>query len=251
MSKGDGQRIAIVPDLQYPFIDWKQWRRFLNWLEDYQPTKIVLIGDALDFPAVTTKYTIPPDCINTTIEDIEGFKQEILKNIRNISDSRIYWTLGNHELRFRRYLQENAAEVAGISSLSYGELFQAGKYKLSITDDHFTIAHNTVVTHSEITRKKSGYTPWANMEKWGCSVIHGHTHRAALVFHTDHGRDIFGMEVGHMSDTGSMKKYLGWFKGTPDWQQAFGIVEAKGRHVQPTLVKMAEDGFYVGGKRYK
>ena len=247
----EGQRIAILPDLQYPFIDWIQWRRFLCWLYDYNPTKIILIGDALDFPAVTTKYTVPPAEVGGTLGDIAGFKFQVLQDIRAHSDSRIYWTLGNHELRFQRYLRENAAEIASFSGLTYSKLFESGKYKLSITDDYFNIAPNTIATHSEIVRKKSGYTAWGNMERWGCSVVHGHSHRAALVFHTDHRRDIFGMEVGHMIDVEHMKKDLGWFKGTPDWQQAFGIIESKGQHVQPTLIKMAKDGFYVGGRRYK
>lgn len=251
MKRHDGQRIFVFSDMQYPFVNWYLFNLCLNFISDYQPTRIIFIGDQLDFPAVTTKYTIPSPLVGSTLDDVEGFKCEVLEPLRAITKVPIWWTLGNHEMRFRRYLDQNASEVAALHSLNYSKLFEASKYKLRITDDHFEICYNTIVTHSEICRKKSGYTAWGNLDKWGKSVVHGHTHRAGLIFHTDAGRDIFAMEVGHLIDIDRMRKELGWFKGVPDWQTAFGIIEAKGRHVQPTLIKCSSTGFYINGKRYR
>jgi hypothetical protein len=81
------------------------------------------------------------------------------------------------------------------------------------------------------------------------NVIHGHTHRAGLVYRTQGDDTRWAMEVGCLMDR-TKASYLEC--GIADWQLAFGALWHDGRNVQPELIHVNRNGSFVfDGKLYR
>lgn len=155
---------------------------------------------------------------------------------------------GNHDDRLRKYLATVAKGLEGLGVLRFENLTNIGAWGWEMKEEPYRITHDTVVVHGLTVRSKSGYTAHAHIDKFfPTNVVHGHTHRAGIVYRTIGQRTSWAMESGH-----TMNPKLASYVLNPDWQLGFGVLQVEdGRPTVPLFVPMKADGsFTFDGARW-
>lgn len=246
-ERKDGSKLyVILGDEQAPSgLDEKLHERVCQFLRDVSPDEVVHIGDLGDFESVSTYQQLNPNVWGNTVQDCINSSYEILGNYRaNVpKESRFRYLIGNHEVRLQKYLLAQAKELYGIKQAGDGPSVLDLEYLLRldelnielVKDDLGTYPHpeielvpnKLIATHGDVARSKSGSSPHAASERTSYGVIHGHTHRAAVVSRTIQGTrksyQLQSAEIGCLCTPNG----LGYTpkRGT-DWQQGFATVTA-------------------------
>ncbi len=209
------KRWAIINDVQIPWQDKQVLNLVTDFVRDLKPHGIVLNGDIVDCYAISD-FNKDPDRIKTW-----GLKREITEAgelMSRFKDIPEKWFLGgNHEDRWRRVqwqfpsLQgmlmdfDEALHMTdyGFRWKPYGGILQLGKL---------------FVTHGSIVSKHSGQTARAHFDKYGNSVLIGHTHRLGVFYRTNSR----GMHAAY--ENGCLCRLNPEYVQAPDWQHGLSIV---------------------------
>jgi predicted phosphodiesterase len=111
------ERIFVIPDAHIPNQDKRAWKITLRMLEDFQPTKVVIIGDFGDFESVSHHPRTRPEIVH--------FKQECelvndgLDAIQHAVHPRtqVVYIEGNHEYRVVKHTNTSVPHLAGLLNL--------------------------------------------------------------------------------------------------------------------------------------
>jgi hypothetical protein len=242
---------VIVSDLQIPYHHRKACAALCNFLADRKRdiVEVFQVGDFYEFEAVSrwVKGTARED--GRTLQRELKVAEELLTNFAGAYDKLKTRIKGNHDDRLDKYLGTEAKGLAGLECLEFDTFTQADRFGWKTVPQPYRLAPNTTAVHGLCVRSKSGYTAHAHLDKVMGNAIHGHTHRAGLVFRTVGGHTRWGMEAGSLCDRGLAPFGVG---GLFDWQLAFGLLEIDGFDVFPRLVPVKDDGsFVVDGRRYR
>lgn len=250
------KRIVVVPDMQIPAHDPKAVENLVSFVSDYQPDELVNVGDDADATEVAfwTKGTAG---------EYAGTLQDSFDLVRNVhymfrmalGNKPYHVSRSNHGDRLSRYIRKHAPALGSLRSLELPELLGYRDYRITYHEDPFEIAPGWVCAHGDegTISAIAGRTAGLLAEKWGVSVVCGHTHRAGLSqrsygFSGTVTRTVAGLEVGHLMDM-SQASYLKGGHG--NWQQAFGILYVTANTVTPVLVPVHAGGrFVVEGTEY-
>jgi len=233
--------LAVLPDQQIPYHDPVLHDRVLEWLEDQRPDSVVLSGDVIDLPGLSRhdpKAHELEDRVNRALKVTRGVLREYA---RASGAGDLHVIPGNHEQRFQKFVIKNSQQLFDIDdphgasaykllSLPYLLDLEMMGYKWAsdpvYMEDwpygHVTITPYLAVYHGWLARKNSGATALATLDHLGHSVIVGHTHRQAEVFHTYHQiggelRTLAGVEAGTLA---LARGGLG-YAVAPNWQPGF------------------------------
>lgn len=250
------KRTLIIPDTQYPFTDMEQFHRVLKFAQDWQPHEIIHIGDLLDMPAVST-YETPAEAVGTTRRHIEECRTEILQPLRDVVGRRgdIGITFGNHDDRLQRYLTRNAGEVADWPEVQLESLLELPELRIDWVQwkDYRKVAPELIATHGHRVSQYSAYTARKHTDLYGCSVVHGHTHRLGTYYFTDLGGTRVGIEAGTLCDPQALFDAGIHYAGRhPNWQQGFVIIYVDKRtgRFDFDVVWADSKGFRVGDDKH-
>lgn len=239
---------VILSDLQLPLHHTKAVHSVFGWIADNRSRigEVHQIGDFYDFTAVSRWVK------GTPAENGKSLQKELdTGRVFNIEFANVWDGLktrikGNHDERIRKYIDSNAHGLAGLTALDFDSLTDAAEFGWITKEQPYTIAPQTVSVHGITVRKHSGYTAQAHLDRFDSNVIHGHTHRAGIVYRTIGTRTRFAMECGHLMDTRKADYVM-----SPDWQMGFGILYVDGNEVAPQFVRIKNDGtFYWGGRKW-
>ncbi len=204
---------------------------FLETIFQLKPKTIILNGDTMDFLAIS-KY--PKDLkhnwsLQKEREEYHAFLDEL---IGVSGGAKIYETVSNHSGqsvggRWRRYLSERIGELGSLPDitdiLSYENVFM-GDYKNKVEHVDYVDLNGLIVTHGTTVRKMGGASARGEIDKWGASIMHGHTHRIGSTCQrvpaigNRKDKQLFGFESGCLCS-------LDAAYGTAlNWQQGFNIV---------------------------
>jgi hypothetical protein len=243
-AKTEPRLYVILGDEQAPNgLDEPLHELVLQFLRDVGPDELVHIGDLGDFESVSSYQQLNPGQWSNSVQECIDSSYRILANyMANLPEgTRARYLIGNHEVRLQRYLLNQAKEVFGIaraeeagnSVLDLAYLLRLEELGVElVTSDLGTYPHpmielapRLVATHGDVARRKSGTSPHAAMEHLEAGVIHGHTHRAAIVSRTVHtlkgSYTLQGAEIGCLCKPNG----LGYTSSrSTDWQQGFATV---------------------------
>lgn len=241
--------ILVINDLQCPYHDPKVVALVRKFADEYlQPDEIYLLGDVFDFYPVS-RYSKSPerrsqwrlwDEIQESRKVIEPFL-----NVRGVKRVRLFG--GNHEDRLRRYLVDRAPELIGIPYLEIHKLldFELRDY-IPYHTDELHIRNNLIFTHGSVIRKHSGHSAKAHVEKYGMSIIHGHSHRGGSYLLRRYRDTIIGQENFCLCDLNP------GYTTFPNWAHGFSVVSLSGNnerfHIEP--VPIAGGGFLFYGEHW-
>lgn len=224
------QTWAILNDLQIPFHDKHVLDRLvLPFVEELKPDGIILNGDVVDCYSISSFDRNPMTRASLAAEvRIAG---HYMQRLAKCSPRRI-WIGGNHEDRVRRLVWNNPGLLGGLDAktrakvvrvLDFPEMFGLGEYGFEWLPygGHFMLG-KLLVTHGSMVRRHSAETGRAHLDKYGSSVIIGHTHRGGVTYKTD----VRGVHVAY--ENFCLCRLDPEWTQHPNWQQGFAVV-----HVAP------------------
>jgi predicted phosphodiesterase len=250
------KRILLVPDIQVPYHDKRLVATFTEFIRRYKPDELHQVGDLVDMPqpsrwskGLAGEYepTLQRD-LDTTVALLADWRQALGKGKPLVVKT------GNHDERLESYVARYAPALSSLGALRLDALLHTEELGVRLERRPYQIAPGWVLAHGHESglRSTPGLTALALAKKFGCSVVCGHTHRAAIVPSTTGvgGRTttIYGLEIGNFMQM-SKAGYL--TAGSADWQSAFAILHVDGTKVHPQLIFVAKDGsFVVDGTTY-
>ena len=232
VKKCDASLAVVGSDFHFGCHDQKAIDIFLETISELNPRTVILNGDTMDFLAIS-RY--PKDIkVNWSLLDERKAYHAFLSDLIGVcgKDVEIYETYSNHSGqsvggRWRRYLSERIGELASLpeiaDKLSYEEIFM-GDYKNVVSHVDYVELNSLVVTHGDTVRKNGGYSARGEIEKWGCSILHGHTHRIGSTCQripaigNRKEKQLYGFEGGCMCSLDAV------YANHPNWQTGFSIV---------------------------
>lgn len=250
------KRIVIISDLQVPYQDHIAVDNVLRFLSDFQPDMLVNVGDDIDSPQTSHWHKGKAgEYAGTLQRDIDATRQLHTRFCLAIGNVPYHVSRSNHGDRTQKYINQYAPALASLSCLQLEKLLGYDELGIQFHRDPFDIAPGWVCAHGDegTLSPIAGRTASLLAEKWGVSIVCGHTHRAGIISKSyGYGGhvtgQVTGLEVGHLMDV----KQAGYLAGGhADWQQAFGLLYVNGDKVRPDLVPIQGDGsFLVEGVNY-
>ncbi len=239
---------VILNDIQLGFEDKRVlWDLVVPFIRELKPTGIVLNGDIVDCYSISSHRTRFKIKVNTTLKQEIAKSNELMKELSFIKERE--WLGGNHEQRWANIITDKAPELEVVDNLDFPSIFGLNKHGFNWTEygDYIKLG-KLLVTHGDIVRKHSAYTAKAHFDKYGTSVIHGHTHRMGWYCHTNIAGAYGAWENGCLCRLDG----LGYTKH-PDWQQGFAVVHVDSGgafNVQQNII-LKRRFFYYGGERWE
>jgi len=249
------KKLAILND---PQLGWEHPKvldlaiRFVRW---FAPDYIDLPGDIQDC------YSFSKYLKNPGIDLVKKANEEVAKSrglyseLREITDQ-ICQEEGNHERRLRTLIWKDAPVLSGLKGVSFEDIFGLKDFKIKFREWGVGKYYGKLfVTHGNIVRKHSAYSAKAHFDKYGVSVIHGHTHRGGSYYHTN-------MNGAHVAYENFCLCTFGMeYVQNPDWQHGLSVVYLENNgdfHVDQVPILGGSSGddtkdtpyLMYGGKRF-
>ncbi|QFG10421.1 metallo-phosphoesterase [Mycobacterium phage Anthony] len=252
------ERIFIISDTQIPYEDRRAVRAVIKCIGDYQPTRVIHIGDLMDYPQPSrwtkgTKFEFE----GSVFKDSELCKQRFLGPLREVYDGPIGVHEGNHDSRPLDYLVKYAPALAETKQFNFETLLDFDGFGIDVLEEFHKVAPGWITTHGHRggirLSQFAGSTAFNAAKRMGISVAMGHTHRQGIKSHTigvggDISSIVTGMEVGNLMNM-RLATYL---KGaTANWQQGFGLLTVDGKYVKPEIVPILKGRFSLDGHTWE
>lgn len=241
-------KVVIGLEMQIPYESPRMFASFLQFMEDYKPDRLVMIGDFLDVPgpsrwnrgtALEYQGTLQKEC-----DKAVGY----LSLLRESYSGWIgYHTGANHESRVQNYINRYAPALGNVKGLQLSELLNLEKFEIEELPKYYQLAPGVKTTHGDkdSMSKYGGGTALAAARNKGQSVICGHTHRHGLIYERFGTKTIWGMETGHMMDV----KKADYIKNdNPNWSAGWATVEVgESGELHPQIITYRNGRVSSGG----
>lgn len=242
---------CVLSDTQFPFHDRRAFAAVCNLLADRTDIgELFQVGDFFDFTAISRWVK------GTGAEDGRTLQKELDVAASAMADINAAYVgektriKGNHDDRLDAYLSQHARGLKGLRALDYDTLTLAAEYGWTTVAEPYRLAPKTVAVHGLAVRSKSGHTAHAHLEKLPGNIVHGHTHRAGIVYRTLGSHTRWAMEVGCLMDR-QQATYLGPSRAA-DWQTGIGFVWQDGQDSWPVYADVKTDhSLMFEGRRYR
>lgn len=204
---------------------------------DFNPDLRFAGSDGLDFYRLSTFDKNPMRGKALLLKDeIEVWRVMEAEWNDACPNAKARYLLGNHEVRFRRYIWQKAPELYGLDTLKFENVL--GLDALGIEYDDFELETNNsefvvdslVVRHGTMARKHSGWSVRGEMEKdfFASHMLTGHCHRGGLVYFTTRNGLKKGAEGFCLCNLNP--PYI--TTGVPNWQNGIVLAETDEENVE-------------------
>lgn len=244
------KKIVAISDLQVPLHDKRAVANVAAFIRAYKPDLVVSVGDEADFTGISRWAHGTPLQFETNLH------REREDTIRVLEQLRVQHVIrSNHTDRLFNTIKMRVPEFRHLPELRLPTFLRFDDLGITYHETPWELAPGWVLAHGDegSLSQKPGLTALGLAEKFGKSVLCGHTHRIGLTHRTFSvsGKPtltLWGMEVGNLMD---MRKASYLKAGSGNWQQGFGLLTVDGTKVSPQLVPIHKDGtFVVDGKRF-
>lgn len=183
--QSEGFRFMSVPDSHGFNVDWTAAEAALAFMRYYRPSLVILLGDHVDFEAIS-RFRKAPDRVLRMHDDIAEAKKLLVKVRESAPDARIVYLKGNHEARFAHYLWEKAAALLNLEGMNLPTILGLGELGIEWCETGmYQVKPRLIAKHGNLVRSRSAYTATGEMEKNGISGMSGHTHRLGAAYKTN------------------------------------------------------------------
>lgn len=226
----------VLNDLHFPDHSRTAISAAEEVLNAVNPGRIDLLGDICDTRTMSTKFrSVPKKArFGKLIGELKPAKQ-FLENLRGLfPKAKIVFHEGNHEHRITKWIAHNAQQLDGL--LDVPTLLGLEKLRIEHRPyGHLERVGHLRITHGDLIRKGSGMTARAMLEKYGCPILFGHTHRGGSVLKSS------GDSVqGAWENFCLCRLDPDYQIGPPDWQQGLSWVhhtQSRFHVVQVPIIK--------------
>lgn len=197
-------------------------------------TAVVMNGDAYDFPNISRHDS---DWFQTPSvkEELEVVEERLSEIIKASGKAKRFFTRGNHDVRWDRYLAKNAPEMRGISGMCIEDRnpLWTACWSLFINNR----PGGCVVKH----RYKGGiHATYNNSVMSGRSMVTGHLHAQRVTPVSDYNGTRWGVDTGCLQDPWSPA--FSYLEDNPrPWVSGFARLKfVGGNMLTPELVRVVE-----------
>lgn len=250
--------IVIMPDLQAPLHDKDLVDKFVDFLDDFQPTEIAQVGDFTDSTEISRWVRGKKPEFAGDLQSGFDSAMDVLDLIRQVFDGRFRIVRSNHDDRLELYIQNCGPGLASFRDLTFETQMHLSDFDVEfIRDGVVELTEDWIMAHGDegSLSPQAGKTAFGLAKnKFGTNVVCGHTHRAGTTaesygYNGSIKRTLSGLEVGHFMDM-KVADYLKKAGGHANWQQAFGILETINGKTFPSLVTVHNGSFAYEGQMY-
>ncbi|RKY32382.1 MAG: hypothetical protein DRP74_02605 [Candidatus Omnitrophota bacterium] len=245
----DYKKAIVINDQHIPYEDKKINELLFDFVSDFKPDIIDILGDVCDFWQIS-KFDTDPKRKTTIQKDIDK-THEYLSILRQICPkAEIELHAGNHLDRLRKYIWRKAEELASIRSLNLGFLLGLDKLGISLIEnaEGYRRRGKLILTHGTIVSQDSGMTARRMLKHFGLSVICGHTHRGGSTYVTDLLGVRGAWENFCLCDFKLAKE---WRIGICNWQTGFSYIYYYPDRFEVHQCPIIKNKFTALGKEYK
>lgn len=217
------KRVLSIPDLHLPFQDKKSVSLVLDVASQFKADEVILLGDVFDNYSISRYEKDPTRDFKLYIEELSEAKEYFHEILSKLKSKKIVFLFGNHDAsRLERYVALNSPKLAGL--LDPKQVFGIPERVLCLPykqKSHYKIG-KCIFTHGS----RAGEHPTAAMVKrYGCSVIHGHTHKLQEHHISNiNGQDFVGLSPGWLGDERHAAEYI---HDVSNWSQGFCLTYHK------------------------
>lgn len=249
-----GYRVDLETHVLEPYHDERALDLLVQIAGRLRPDVVILSGDMVDLPALSTKYRRAPEERYTTTESLRRLRALLVDLRTACPAARIVLLPGNHEERLRKYMMERAGELAtlrapdGAAVLTVPALLWADSLDVEVAADAW--AGPCRVWHGDLARPRGGRTVAEYLAAAHPQVV-GHVHRAEYGERTY--RTAAGPATIWAASVGCLCRVDGSVPGSPevpDWHQGCGLVEYGETWAEWTAIPIREGRARVGAGQW-
>lgn len=236
----------VLSDIHFPYCDQQALDLTTRFIYEQQPHTLHLLGDVIDFYNISS-FNKNPSRKFTLQDELDQATEYLFELRHNLPNTRIIYYEGNHENRLQRYLWGKSPELGTLRVLKLQELLQFQELYIEYFDynTYNKIKHLTFF-HGDVISKHSGYTAKRILDKVGCSVIHGHSHRLGTHYHSSFGGSHIAVENGCLCQLDA--EYI---RGVPNWMHGFSVVYFADEQFFIVQVPIVNNQFIWNSEIYK
>jgi UDP-2,3-diacylglucosamine pyrophosphatase LpxH len=219
-------------------------KALIEVIKELKPKVVIANGDIFDGASHGVNRHDPfgweeTPTLKQEIEVVTERMNEVYKTARG---SKRFWTLGNHDIRFDRYISSKAGELRGLHGTRLMDYFKEWSPSWSVK-----INSTTMVKH----RWHNGvHATYNNILKSGLEcMVTGHLHRLIVTSWGDYTGRKWGVDTGTLADPkGPQFEYL---ENNPTpWCSGFAVLTFKdGKLLPPELCEVIRDEAFFRGER--
>ncbi len=218
-------RIAFPTDEHFPFQEDQAREVAMMIVQDFKPHQLILGSDGLDFYDIST-FDKDPARVKVNLQDeIDLWQRGVREWKMAAPDARLRFIPGNHEDRLRRYLWRHP-ELAALDALSLSSLLDFQGLGIEWNERDYLQAEinyfdKLSVRHGRYVRQGAGMSAKAELEadRYGISIMTGHTHRGGTVHATTRQGIVTGQECFCLCRLDPP------YMARPNWQQGIVIAD--------------------------
>jgi len=213
----------------------------LEIIKETKPKLIVANGDVFDgarlsrFPRNGWEY-------QPKVKDELDVAREHMDEIRHAyRGAQLARTIGNHDIRFDRWLATNASELEQVSGARLADHLLAWKECLSVA-----VNGTTMIKHRIFGGVHSGYRNTLNA---GWTTVTGHTHLLEAKPWVDYNGIRWGVSTGALADVDGPQ--FSYTEDSPKpWCSGFAVLtfDKDGRLMEPELCRVMYGAAYFRGE---
>ncbi len=246
---------AIIPDLQVPLHDKAYLEVMLKLVKDLKVDGLGFIGDVSDSTEVSRWVKGKTGEFTGQFQNACDNVSQVVRRFREAAPKAdMFVQSSNHDTRIREYLAKGAPALEAQRSLQIEDLFGFRDHGVILHDKPFAFLPGVVSVHGheETYSTVPGKYGLDSIDRYGSSVVYGHTHRPILVTNTRGHSGVtetqFAMNVGHGMDTMKVD-YVE--SGHVNWCKAIGLVHYDQGTLYPELLISLDGSLRCGGKVYR
>jgi hypothetical protein len=176
------------------------------------------------------------------VDELDAAKERLAEVRHAAPRAQTIRTVGNHCIRFDRYLAMSAGELEGIAGARLADHLPAWHECMSVF-----INNGTMVKH----RFNGGiHAAYNNTLKGGTNIVTGHTHHLEVKPWGDYRGRRYGVQTGAIADTSGPQ--FGYTEDNPTpWCSGFAVLtfDKDGRLLMPELCEVVDGTAYFRGQK--
>jgi hypothetical protein len=212
------ESLLIVSDAHRPFHDERAWNLVMSVGQWLRPHHVTIIGDFVDFYAVSSHSKDPGRKERLTDEIDSG--NAGLDELDRLNPAHKRYIAGNHEDRFTRYIQDKAPELFGMTDIPALLNLKARGWKYTPYKHHTEIGQ---VNYTHDVGYAGRNAAFRVLDTYQHSAVTGHTHRLQYIVEGNAlGESKLSAMFGWLGDVNKVD-YMHRAKVNKDWALGFGV----------------------------
>lgn len=211
-------------------------------VKELKPKLIVGNGDLFDGARLSRFPRNGWESQPRVVDELDEAKDRLAEVRHAYSRAQFIRTVGNHCIRFDRYLSVNASEMEGIAGARLADHLPAWRECMSLF-----VNGATMIKH----RYNGGiHAAYNNTLRAGTNIVTGHTHHLEVKPWSDYRGRRYGVQTGAIAEVDGPQ--FGYTEDNPTpWCSGFAVLtfDSAGRLLYPELCEVIDGVAYFRGQK--